>query len=253
MKIRLLSAIVFGLALTLAASAQDANPRGSRGGRAGQIGQGGWSGGMGGFGGGGTTGTVTEAAADHYTIKTDAGETYTIHFSVNTRILKQTIQHRGPGEGGNREPSAPQMLKPSDIKVGDAVGVMGEVDAAAKSVGAVVIAQLDPERARQLRELRANYGKTWLQGKVMAINETKVTLLGMMDNATHAFVADEETTFRKHREPITLADVQVGDMVRVEGVVKEGTFIAASVAVMGMQQGGTPTAPRDSAPAPQPR
>jgi hypothetical protein len=243
MKIRLLSAIVFGLALALAASAQDANQRGGRGGL------GGWGGGMG--MGDGITGTVTEAAADHYTIKTDSGDTYTIHFSVNTRIVKQMIRQRGEGSEGGGNP--PQMLKPSDIKVGDAIGVMGEVDAAAKSVGAVVIAQLDPERARQLRELRANYGKTWLQGKVMAINETKVTLLGMMDNATHAFVADENTTFRKRREPITLADVQVGDMVRVEGVVKEGTFIAATVAVMAMPPSGTLAVPRDAAPAPQPR
>ena len=249
MKIRLLSAIVFGLVLTLAASAQDSNQRGARGGRAGQ---GGWGGGM--SMGNGITGTVTEVAADHYTIKTDAGDTYTIHFSVNTRMVKQAIQRRGEGgEGGNREQAAPQTLKPADIKVGDAIGVMGEVDAAAKSVGAVWIAQLDPERARQMREIRASYGKTWLQGRVTAINETKVTLLGMVDNATHAFVADEDTTFRKHREPITLADVQVGDMVRVEGAVKDGTFVAVSVVVMGMQQGGTPSIPRDAAPAPQPK
>jgi hypothetical protein len=125
------------------------------------------------------------------------------------------------------------------------------VDAAAKSVGAVVIAQLDPERARQIRERLASYGKTWLQGKVTAISETKVTLLGMMDNAAHTFVADEDTTFRKRREPITLADVQVGDVVRVEGAVKDGVFVAASVAVM--PAGGTPTVPRNAAPAPQPR
>jgi hypothetical protein len=240
-KIRLLSAIVFGLALTLAASAQDTNARGGRGG------QDGWGGGMG--MGSGITGTVTEVAADHYTIKTDAGETYTVHYSVNTRILKQAIQRRGErGEGGG---NPPLTLKPSDIKVGDAVGVVGEVDAAAKSVGAVVIAQLAPERARQMREIRANYGKTWLMGKVTAINETKVTLLSSVDNAAHAFVADEDTTFRKRREPITLAEVQVGDMVRVEGTVKEGIFVAASVVVMGMPQGGTPTVPRDAAPAPQ--
>ena len=128
---------------------------------------------------------------------------------------------------------------------------MGEVDAAAKSVGAVVIAQLDPERARQMREMRANYGKTWLMGKVTAINETKVTLLGSVDNAAHAFVADEDTTFRKRREPITLADVHAGDVVRVEGAVKDGIFIAASVAVMVMPQGGTVS--RDAAPAPQPK
>jgi hypothetical protein len=242
MKIRLLSAIVFGLALSVAASAQDASQRGGRGGRAGQ---GGWGGGMG--MGNGITGTVTEVAADHYIIKTGAGDTYTIRFSVNTRIVKQTIQRGGEG-GGN----PPQTLKPSDIKVGDAVGAAGEVDAAAKSVGAVVIAQLDPERARQMREMRANYGKTWLMGKVTAINETKVTLLGSMDNAAHAFVADEDTTFRKHREPITLADVHVGDTVRVEGAVKESIFVASSVAVMVMPPVGTPSVPRGAAPVTQP-
>lgn len=202
-------------------------------------------------GGMGITGTVTEVAADHYTIKTDADEIYTIHFSANTRFVKQTIQHHGErGEGGG---NPPQEIKPSDIKMGDAVGVMGEVDAAAKSVGAVVIAQLDPERARQISEMRANYGKTWLQGRVTAINDTKVTIFGMIDNASHTFVANEDTTFRKRREPITLADIQVGDVVRVEGTVKEGIFVAASVAVMVMPPGGTPTVPREAAPAQQPR
>jgi preprotein translocase subunit YajC len=229
MKIRLLSAIVFGIALTFAASAQDASQRGGHGGRAGQ---GGWGGGMG--MGNGITGTVTEVAAGHYIIKTDEGEIYTIHFSVNTHILKQTMQSHGAGERGNREQTVPLTLKPSDIKVGDAVGAAGEVDAAAKSVGAVVIVQLDPERAKQMREMRANYGKTWLMGKVTAINETKVTLRGSVDNAAHAFVADEDTTFRKRREPITLADVHLGEMVRVEGSMKEGIFVASSVAVMVM-------------------
>ena len=37
-------------------------------------------------GGRGLMGTVTEAASDHYTIKTDQGELYRVFFSVNTRI-----------------------------------------------------------------------------------------------------------------------------------------------------------------------
>jgi hypothetical protein len=239
MKVRLLFAVVAGLALC-ATSVQGQGQRGGRGG---------WGGAMG--AGSGITGIVTEVAADHYTIKTEAGETYTIHFSANTRILKQTVQRRG--EGGNREPSAPQTLKSTDIKVGDAVAAVGEVDAAAKSVGAMMVVQIDPERAKQMREMRASYGKTWLMGKVTVINETKVTLLGTVDNAARAFVADENTSFRKRREPITLADLQVGDMVRVEGAVKEGIFVAASVSVMGMPPGGMLAVPRDAAPAPQPR
>jgi hypothetical protein len=200
-------------------------------------------------------GTVTEAAADHYTIKTDAGEIYVVHFSVNTQILKQVVRRRGEGPegmgagGGNREPSPPQIIKPGEIKVGDAIAAMGEVNAGAESVGATHIMLIDPERAKEMREQQADYGKTWLMGKVTAVDGVKVTLMGANDNAAHAFVADENTTFRKHHEPITLADVQVGEMVRVEGAVKDGTFVAASVVVMGIPPGGTPAVPREAAPA----
>jgi hypothetical protein len=273
MRVRLLSAIVFGLALAATASAQDANPApaagqtpsqgaGSGGGQGQGEGQRGVRGGWGGGGmmGRGLTGAVTAVAADHYTIKTDSGETYTVHFSANTRILKQQagMRERGPGaEGGERGGNPPQALKPSDIKVGDAIAVMGEIDAAAKSVGAVAVFQIDPERARQMRqmqaEMQANYGKTWLAGKVTAIDGVKVTLMGMIDNIPHTFVADENTTFRKRRDPITLADVQVGDTVRVEGAPKDGVFAATAVNVMGMTPGGTPTVPRETQPAPRPQ
>jgi hypothetical protein len=114
----------------------------------------------------------------------------------------------------------------------------GEVDANAKSVGAIFVMLIDPERAKEMRAMEANFGKTWLAGRVTAINEAKVTLEGGPDHATHIFVADENTTFRKRRDPITLPDVQVGDMVRVEGAVKDGTFLATSVAVMGAPPNG---------------
>ena len=257
MKIRLLSSIAFILALTASAWAQDAGPapaagqspsQGSGAGQGQRGSRGPWGGGPGMGGGRGLTGTVTEVAADQYTIKTDAGESYIVHFSANTRIIKQMVQRRARGEADTAPANPPQTLKPTDIKVGDVVVAMGEVDATAKSVGAVMVMQVDPERARQMREMQANYGKTWLMGKVTAINETKVSLLGTVDNAAHAFVADENTTFRKRRDPITLADVQVGDMVRVEGDVKDGTFMATSVSVMAMPLGGTPMLPRTGGP-----
>jgi len=243
-------AIVLSLALCAAASSQDAPPvqpsgvqpsqgRGPGRGPEGGPGQRGGFG-MPGMGGGrGLSGVVTAVAADHYTIKTDAGETYTVAFSVNTRMMKQQVQRQAPGQpaqagGPDTAPMAPPVqLKPGDIKVGDTVVAIGQLDQAAKTVGALMVLQIDPERARQMREIQANYGKTWLQGKVTAINGVSVTLLGMVDNAAHTFVADEDTTFRKRRDPITLADVQVGDMIRVEGALKDGIFVAASVNVMG--------------------
>jgi hypothetical protein len=191
-----------------------------------------WGGGMIGRG---VMGTVTEITPDHFTIKTESGELYTISYSVNTRIMKG-----GGGSGTRRGQSddqrrftPPQPIKATDIKVGDAIAASGEMDTNARSVGAVVIFQIDPERAKQLREMQANYGKTWLMGRVTAINNVKVTLQGGPDNESHSFFADENTSFRKRRDPITLADIQIGDMVRVEGSLKNGEFLATTVAVMG--------------------
>jgi Domain of unknown function (DUF5666) len=277
MKVRFLSAFVVGIALGVAASAQDSTapppsgppPTQSQGGGQRGGGRGGWGGGMGsGMGmGRGLTGTVTEVAADHYTIKTETGENYVVHYSANTRIMKQ--QPRAAGEGGARARgdagsgsgagggygggggNPPTPLKSTDIKVGDAIAAMGEVDATAKSVGATVVMQIDPERAKQMREMQANYGKTWLMGKVTAIDGVKVTLMGVVDSTAHSFVADENTTFRKRRDPITLGDIQVGDTVRVDGAIKDGAFVATAVNAMGPPPGGAPNGPRNGPPPPQ--
>jgi len=276
MKLCALVPALIGLALAIAASAQDAptppatsssQPQAQVQGRGGGRG---W-----GVGGGmarGLMGTVTEVAADHYTIKTETGETYTVHYSANTRIMKQPARPQGAaverggqagqgggqgsgqgagwGAGGGGNPPTP--LKSTDIKVGDAITAMGDVDAAAKSVGATTVMQIDPERARQMREMQANYGKTWIMGKVTAIDGVKVTLMGAIDNTPHSFVADENTTFRKRRDPITLADIQVGDSIRVDGAVKDGSFVATAVNAMGPPPPGAPSGPRNAAPPPPP-
>jgi hypothetical protein len=267
MNARSVSAILISLTLAAAASAQDSTTTpppnsppqvqagpGSGGQRGG--GRGGWGGG-GGMGRG-LMGTVTEVAADHYTIKTETGESYTVHYSANTRILKQQARARGEGgeRGGGGESGGgnpPTPLKSTDIKVGDAIAAMGELDATAKSVGATVVMQIDPERAKQMREMQANYGKTWIMGKVTAIDGVKVTLMGAIDNTAHSFVADENTTFRKRRDPITLADIQVGDTIRVEGAVKGSDFLATTVSAMGPPPAGANGGPRNGAPQAPPQ
>ena len=247
MNLRLLSVLLLGATLGIAV-AQDATVSPQNGGswQGRRSGRGAWGNGMG--LGRGVMGTVTEATADHFTVRTEAGDTFVIHFSVNTRIMKQRMRRRGSGASGesaDAQPSDSQMLKPSDIKVGDVIAANGEVDAAQKSVGAVLIVQIDPERAKELQAMEENFGKTWLMGRVTAIHEVTVTLQGGPGNATHTFTADENTTFRRRREPITLADVQVGDMVRVEGAIKNGGFLATSVAVMGQPQADASPAPHN--------
>jgi Domain of unknown function (DUF5666) len=296
MNIRLLSAFVFAVSFAVVAEAQSStapatsqsadqnsgqgagqntNPSsntnpGSGSGQGQRGGRGGYGGGMGGGGGmgmmgRGLMGTVTEVAADHYTIKTEAGDVYTVHFTADTRIFKQVAGGmRGPGQGAGAGGSQgtggggggrgygggnpPQEIKPTDIKAGDAIAVMGNVDATAKSANATRIAQLDPAVVEQMRAMEADFGKTWLMGKVTAIDGTKITLTGVLDNATHFVAADENTTFRKRRDPITLADIQVGDTMRADGAVKDGVFTAASINVFGMGGGETPAVPRGETP-----
>jgi hypothetical protein len=266
-------AFLAAFAFACAGAAQDSgtpapagqNANGQNAGGGGGYGQRGGRGGFGGMGPGGMgmmgrglAGTVTEAAADHFTVKTFQGETYTIQFGGNTRFVKMPAgMRRGEGEGSGPGNDAaggegggqgwgqgrgnggnpPQEIKATDIKVGDVIEARGEVDATAKSVGATSVALVDPERAKQMEEMEANFGKTWLMGKVTAIDGVKVTLTGALDNAPHSFVADENTTFRRRRDPITLADIQVGDTVRADGAVKDGVFTATSVGDMGAMQG----------------
>jgi hypothetical protein len=278
MKLRLLPAMFAVLVLAASAVAQDpgsAPPAGQNSnqnsgpGNGGGYGQRGGRGGMG--GGNRLMGTVTEVAADHYTIKTETGDVYTVHFSANTRITKQPAGTRGPGGGGGGQGNGggggygrggnggnpPQEIKPTDIKVGDAIAAAGDIDATAKSVGATRIVQLDPDAAKRMQEQAASFGKTWVGGKVTAINGTSITLTGTLDNAPHTVVADENTTFRRRRDPITLADIQVGDTLRVDGTVNNGVFTATTVSIGGGMGGPPPNgssgAPSGPAPAPQPQ
>jgi hypothetical protein len=200
--------------------------------------------GMGEFPGGGrgVLGTVTETAADHYSIKSEDGTIYTVHFSVNTRIVKGGIGRRGQGagrSGDGRQGSSsegdrpqPQTLKPTDIKVGDIITAGGEMDETGKSIGAVFIALIDPERAKEMREMQANYGKTWLAGRVTGIDGTIITIDGLVDHAKHAIEVDENTSFRKRRDSITLADIQTGAQLRAEGTLQGGVFRATTVTAM---------------------
>ncbi len=55
------------------------------------------------------------------------------------------------------------------------------------------------------------------------------------------------TTFRKGRDPVTLADIQLGDTVRVDGGLKDGVFAATTVNVGGMG-GQAPSVPQSAPP-----
>lgn len=181
----------------------------------------------------GIAGTVSEAAADQFTVKTFEGDVYTIKFGDNTRMMKM---QGGMGGGGGMGGNPPEAIKAGEIKVGDAIAARGEVNSSSKSVDATAIMLLDPQVAQRMQQMAAEYGKTWLMGRVTDVEGMKVTLMGSQDHAPHSFVVNENTDFRERRNPITLADIKTGDMVRVQGAVTDGTFTASSVNLMRMPQ-----------------
>jgi Domain of unknown function (DUF5666) len=173
--------------------------------------------------GNGVRGTVTAAAANSFTIRTDEGETYQVLYSPNTHLMK------------DRQPIAA-----GDVHVGDMLMAGGLVDPKAKTVGAVFVVDID---AKEVRDARAAFGKTWVMGKVTAIHELKITIERAGDKQTQTVAVDENTSFRKRREDVTLADVKVGDTISAQGALHADTFLATALRIMTPREPGQAPGP----------
>jgi outer membrane lipoprotein SlyB len=184
-------------------------------------------------------GTVTATAADHLTLKTEDGDTYQVVVTPNTRLMK------------DRQP-----VKFADVHVGDGVGAMGVIDAPTKTVHAAAMFAVD---AAQIEKAKADMGKTYISGKVAAIDDVNLTIQ-RRDGVTQKIMVDESTSFRKGSrrmgmamrgdvmpmdggerqgqgspapaESITLADVKVGDTVFGKGALKSGVFVPSELVVI---------------------
>jgi hypothetical protein len=222
----------------------------------GQPGPGG--GGRGGFGGGQmgqpVQGIVTAVAANKLTIKTDAGDSYDVTVTDTSRMMRNG-----------------QAIKLSDVKPGDSVTARGTVDAAAKTVQAMMVTDVDAATVAKAKE---NLGKTYITGKLTAIDADNLKLTVMRtDNVSQVMAVDDGTSFQRGTrgvaadvaaaggmaggggfggrggqrpgagaqaappppESITLADIKVGDEVMATGTLKSGVFTALK---MGVQEPG---------------
>jgi hypothetical protein len=159
-------------------------------------------------------GTVTAIAGSEFTIKTEDGTLYKVATGPNTHIMK------------DRQP-----IQASDVHAGDVVMAGGEVDEKAHTVGAVFFAVLDAEQVARMKQMQADFGKTWTAGKITAIKDLTLTI-ERPDKKTQTIAVDENTSFRKHRESITLADIKVDDAVSAHGALQGGNFLATELTVI---------------------
>lgn len=130
-----------------------------------------------------------------------------------------------------------QPAKATDFKVGDMVMVRGEENADHSVTAKLVGTRTGGPGGGPGGGLMAmgTLGKDYVVGEVKAIDAPKLTVL-RTDNVTQTLELNEETSLRKGRESITMADIQVGDHVVARGAAQGDVFVPKGVMVMNPEQ-----------------
>ena len=140
-----------------------------------------------------------------------------------------------------------QSAKLADFKVGDMVFIRTEGNGDQDLTAVVVAGRTGggPGGQGMGGHGAANYaqsgfmggelGKDFVFGEVKSVDAPKITVL-RPDNVTQTLELNEETSLRKGRESVTMADIQVGDHVFVRGAVPNNAFVPKMVMVIGAEQ-----------------
>lgn len=132
-----------------------------------------------------------------------------------------------------------EKVTAADFKVGDTVMVRGEENAdhtvTARLVGARMGTMGVGPAGGPGGGMMGTLGKDYVAGEVKSIDAPKITVL-RPDNVTQTLELNEESSLRKGRESITLADIQVGDHVMARGAVQNDVFVPKNVMVMNPEQ-----------------
>ena len=189
----------------------------------------------------GTGGSITAIAGNSITLKTRDGQTAQVNVTDQTRFRK------------GREDA-----KLSDLKVGDRVFVRGEQK---DGVWQAEVVAARPEGGMGMGgpggNFRENLGKTIIMGEITAVNGTQLTIQ-RPDGVSQNITVDENTSFRKDNESVTLTDLKVGDHVFGRGELKNDVFVPAQLNVgqppFGRgPRGGHGASEQDAPPAQQPQ
>jgi len=173
------------------------------------------------FQGRGIGGTIEEISSDHFTVKTMDGKTVTVKLTPDTQFRKDR-----------------QEAKYSDFKSGDFVMVGGEPAGQDTYTARFVASRQGGGEGNMQMMAREDMGKKFIAGEVKAIDGTKLTV-ARPDGQTQTFEVDENTSFRKGRENITLPDIKVGDHVFGRGALNAaGVFVPTELNVGGGFGGG---------------
>jgi hypothetical protein len=162
-------------------------------------------------------GSVTAATSSQITIKTDAGDSYEVTVTATARITE------------NR-----QAIQLTNIKIGDSVTAIGTVDATKKTVQAMMLAVIDAATVARAKE---NLGKTYITGKITAIDADNLKLsIQRTDNVSQTIAVDEGTSFQRGIRSVA-ADVVAA------GGLPQGGMMGGGRGPGSNRQGGAQPAP----------
>ena len=208
-------------------------------------------------------GEISAVSDSTVSLRSEDGSTVSIVTTENTRVMK--------GRG--------VTVKVAELKPGDGVMAVGNLDAPNKTLHAAMLFATD---AAQLKALRENLGKTYIAGRVTAVDLDNARMtVERTDHVKQTIGFDETTSFRRGRgrgqgggmlmgggaamggspegrsseggpgqpttgESITLADIKAGDSVAGQGALKAGVFVPTQLLVSTPGAGSGPREARSA-------
>jgi co-chaperonin GroES (HSP10) len=181
-------------------------------------------------------GTVTAVAGNSLTLKTDAGQEVSVAVADGARILQLAP--------GSTDLKTAQTITLADIAVGDRVLVSGKAGDTAGAFSASRVILMKSSDIAQKHEMeQADWQKRGTGGIVSAVDPATGTLTVTVGAKKIAVNTSSKTQFRRYAgdsvkfedaKPGTLAQIQVGDQLRVLGMKSDdGTSLQAEVVVSG--------------------
>src|ERR1700740_3377421 len=136
-----------------------------------------------------------------------------------------------------------QPAKMSDFKVGDQVAVRTNQDSGNASGATAVMIVAVPAGGFAGRGgggggqfmMQGTMGKDYVVGEVKSIDVPKLTVV-RTDNVTQTLELNEDTSLRRGRDSITMAELQPGDHVFARGAVTNDVFVPKNVMVIPPEQ-----------------
>jgi hypothetical protein len=154
-----------------------------------------------------------------------------------------------------------QPAKRGDFKVGDVIIVRGQENPDHTWTAQMIGARSANGEGRGPNMQAGTMGKDYVAGEVKSIDAPKISVL-RSDNVTQTIELNEDTSLRKGRDSITMADVQPGDHLFARGAMQNNVFVPKFVMViapeqwkrmqeMGGMRSGSPESRGPGSPAPK--